>query len=153
VWISFVVTLAASLFSWYVTGVLPDKSSNAANARQNVTLDLKECYDELAFELIDLHKEHRTQARLLGLLIDLDLIRYRAKSVGADRHDLKRIFRLFNSSMDYIRMGVLPRHHMLLHYIVAPTHEGTYEKGGRQRSESIGASMWRVCMCVLCVYV
>lgn len=109
----------------FVTGIYPDKSSNAANARQNSTLDLKETYDELSYELVDLYKVHHTQARLLALLIDVNLIKYRARQAGADHWDCRKIFRLFESALAYIREGVLPRHHLLLrkHENHGPGHE------------------------------
>lgn len=46
----------------------------------------------------------------------------RAKRCGADHWDLKKIFRLFDSALQYIREGTLPRHHVLLR---------TYMAGGR----------------------
>jgi hypothetical protein len=45
--------------------VNPDKSSIAANARQNAVHDLVDLYDELAFELIDLWKVDTRSCQVL----------------------------------------------------------------------------------------
>lgn len=64
---SFVAMLGSffsNVFGWYVTGINPDQSSIAANARQNAVLELVALYDELAYELIDLWKVDKLSCKV-----------------------------------------------------------------------------------------
>ena len=137
----------SNIFGWYVTGINPDQSSIHANARQNAVLSLRDTFDELSYELIDLYKVDKQSCRVLTARLDIDVIKARASQCGVDDVELHNIFRAFEAVCIFITQGILPRQHLLVNYITSK--HGLFENetaimsatNRQKRSNSLGPTL------------